>query len=73
MAARHKYKYKESLIEVVNGFTYVGVFFANRLCPKWQLKAKMVLYILHYTNHLGTIPYRTCFIVYSLFRVIIPI
>ena len=67
LAKREKWTYGENVLEVVNGFTYVGVYFSSRLsfykmAETMAIKAKRVfLHIFSSLQHLQSLPSNTFF------------
>ena len=71
LARREKWHYGETELEVVNGYTYVGLYFTNRLstinmAEAMSTKAKCVLaQILNTFSELHYVPYHTFFKVFD--------
>ena len=67
IARREKWYFNNNELEIVNGFTYVGVYFSNRLsmykmADAMSIKSKKVLlYILNSFRQLSCVPYKTFF------------
>jgi hypothetical protein len=66
-----RWYYNGNVIEIVNGFTYVGIYFSNRLslfkmADVMSVKAKKVLlYLIHSFKHLPCLPYKMFFKVFD--------
>ena len=67
LAGREKWTYNSSRLDIVNGFTYVGIHFSNRLsmykmAETMSTKAKKVLIcILTSFQHVSCVPFKTFF------------
>ena len=71
LAVREKWTYNSSRLDIVNGFTYVGIHFSNRL-SKYKMaetmssKAKKVLIcILNSFQHISCLPFNTFFKIFD--------
>jgi len=71
LASREKWTYNSSRLDIVNGFTYVGIHFSNRLsmykmAETMSSKAKKVLIcILTSFQHLSCVPFKTFFKIFD--------
>lgn len=71
LARREKWTYNGSQLDIVNGFTYVGIYFSNRLsmykmAEAMSIKAKKVLIcILNSFQHVPCLPFNTFFKIFD--------